>query len=341
MWRQLGLVAKTVLVIWLLVACVVPEVGETLPTETEPVAAEAEATVEPKPEVQTVTVTGSVVDGRSGPGLQHEVLAQVQQGEDLPVIGISEDRQWLHVELVGEPHWIYADLTDLAAELRSALPIMASPVADTAGMGATPTPAAAQTAADRMAESRNYFDQGMAKLNEERYGEAIRDFDRSVQLRSDYYGAYIMRGVAKTHIQRHLEALQDFDEALRLVPADLQDATLASLYRRRALTKIELERSRGALPDFDEAIRLNPDEADSFYFRGRTKFHLELYGEAIPDFDAAIRLQPDHALAYAYRALAKGITGNLVAALADVEEAIRLDPDEPNSQALRKVLTRE
>ena len=166
-----------------------PEVGETLPAETEPVVEEAEATVEPKPEAQTVTVTGSVVDVRSGPSLQHEVLAQVQQGEELPVMGISEDQQWLQVELVGEPHWIYADLTDLAAELRSALPIMAAPVADTAGMGAAPTPVAAQTAADRMAESRSYFDQGMAKLNEERYGEAIRDFDRSVQLQSDYFGA--------------------------------------------------------------------------------------------------------------------------------------------------------
>ena len=69
LWRQLGHVVKTVLGIWLLVACVVPEVGETLPTETEPVVAEAEATVEPKPEVQTVTVTGSVVDVRSGPSV--------------------------------------------------------------------------------------------------------------------------------------------------------------------------------------------------------------------------------------------------------------------------------
>ncbi len=325
------------LCLWL-TACEVPEVGESLPTETESGTAEA---AEPKPEGQTVTVTGSGVNMHSGPSLHHTVLDQVQQGVELPVTGISEDRQWLHVELDGEPRWISADLTDMEAEVRSTLPIMAASGADTVGIGPTPTPDAAPPTPDRTAEAHYYFEQGMAKLHEERYEEAIQNLDRSIQLQSDYYGAYIMRGIAKTHLQRPLEALSDFDEAIRRVPADLQETTLASLYRRRALTKVELERSQEALPDFDEAIRLNPEEADSFYFRGRTKIRLELYKEAIPDFDAAIRLQPDYALAYAFRALAKGITGNLEAALADVEEAIRLDPDEPNFLALRKALAGE
>ena len=108
-------------------------------------AAEAPA---PAPEVQapalpTVRVTGSVVNVRAGPSLEHEVLAQMQQGDVLPAVGISADREWLQVERDGALLWIFANLTNLEADVRAALPVRIAevPVEDTAGMGPTPIPA--------------------------------------------------------------------------------------------------------------------------------------------------------------------------------------------------------
>lgn len=72
-------------------------------------------------QVVTVQVTGTVVNLRVGPGLHHAVMAQVQQGEELQVTGRSGDRwdqQWLQVTLDGESRWIYADLTDIDADVQ-------------------------------------------------------------------------------------------------------------------------------------------------------------------------------------------------------------------------------
>ncbi len=108
MGRKAGCIWATVVLLWLLGAREMPTV-EALPTT--------------EPEPLTVQVTGAVVNLRSGPSLQHEVLAQVPAGDELPVTGISADRQWLHVEPGGSGRWIYADLTDVTPALRRQLAV--------------------------------------------------------------------------------------------------------------------------------------------------------------------------------------------------------------------------
>ncbi len=77
--------------------------------------------------VTTVRVTGAVVNVRSGPSVQYEILGQVQAGDRLSVTGISRNRTWLQVEVEAERRWIFADLTDVSAELRGTLAEVAAP----------------------------------------------------------------------------------------------------------------------------------------------------------------------------------------------------------------------
>ena len=72
-------------------------------------------------------VTGAVVNLRAGPSVQYAVLGQVQQGDRLPVTGLNANRTWLQVTLDGEARWIFADLTDVSAELRGTLAEVAAP----------------------------------------------------------------------------------------------------------------------------------------------------------------------------------------------------------------------
>ena len=116
----------------LLVGYALPAPGAAAETPTP--AAEVAAT--PPPEVLTVQVTGTVVNLRAGPGLAHEVQAQVQQGDELQVTGIHTDQAWLQVARAGPSLWISADLTDMAAERRHALPVVSA----TTVKGPTPTP---------------------------------------------------------------------------------------------------------------------------------------------------------------------------------------------------------
>ena len=120
-WSASGLA----LLALLLAGCAGPEGGVGPSVTPQPPAAVAPATPraapDPGPELappptratHAVRVTGSVVNLRAGPGLNHAVLGQVRQGEELRVTGISADHQWLRVEPEHGIRWIYADLTDI------------------------------------------------------------------------------------------------------------------------------------------------------------------------------------------------------------------------------------
>ena len=59
------------------------------------------------------------------------------------------------------------------------------------------------------------------------------------------------------------------------------------------------------MPDFTKAINLDPNDADSYTFRGSTKASLGDYIGSISDYDKAIELKPDNARAYFGRGTTK------------------------------------
>ena len=61
----------------------------------------------------------SILNVRSGPGTEYEVLTTVAQGTQVPIIGIGPQNQWYYVEISSlvDPAWIYQDLTTLVGSL--------------------------------------------------------------------------------------------------------------------------------------------------------------------------------------------------------------------------------
>ena len=98
----------------------------------EPVA-EPEPTIEPTPAPEpapttatwpTVTVTGTVVNLRTGPGTDHAIDGQVRAGDRLRVTGRNADGTWLqvmHPVATSELVWIYGPLTDIDSTIVQAL----------------------------------------------------------------------------------------------------------------------------------------------------------------------------------------------------------------------------
>ena len=99
------------------------------PTPVPQAVAAPEPTVEPTPEPEpplastpavqpTVTVTGTVVNLRQGPGTDHPTHGQVRSGNQLQVTGRNADGSWLrvvHPAATDGQVWIYGPLTDLDA----------------------------------------------------------------------------------------------------------------------------------------------------------------------------------------------------------------------------------
>ena len=61
----------------------------------------------------------TIMNVRSGPGTEYEVVTTVPQGTQAEIIGIGPQNQWYYVELstLDDPAWIFQDLTTLIGSL--------------------------------------------------------------------------------------------------------------------------------------------------------------------------------------------------------------------------------
>ena len=89
-----------------------PEPAVVAEPTPEPAAPEPPA----PSDATSVTVTGSAVNLRTGPGTDHPTDGQVRAGDQLSVTGRNADSTWLqvmHPVATGELVWIYGPLTDI------------------------------------------------------------------------------------------------------------------------------------------------------------------------------------------------------------------------------------
>jgi tetratricopeptide (TPR) repeat protein len=153
--------------------------------------------------------------------------------------------------------------------------------------------------------------------------EALRLFDRAIQINPKYTSAYYARAVIHNQLQEYELAIANYDRALALNP------NLYTGYFNRALLK---EQRRGDLPaalaDYDRAIALNPEYAGAYNNRGVVKLKLNDVRGALADYNKALALNPKNAVAFLNRALLKeNYLKDFPGAMADYDRALQLDPN--------------
>ena len=90
------------------------------------------------PEGVTITVTSERQNVRSGPGLQYDILGQLNQGQQARVIGTSIDYTWVIIDFRGQQGWLATYLLDVFGNLNT-VPIIAPPPTPTPGITPTAT----------------------------------------------------------------------------------------------------------------------------------------------------------------------------------------------------------
>ena len=131
---------------------------------------------------------------------------------------------------------------------------------------------------------------------------------------------YRNRGNLAYEREDYKDAIADYDIAIDKNPND------AETYYLRGRARRSLKQYEDALVDFDHAIDLNSEHKDAYYWRGRTKGILKQYEDALVDFDHVIRLDPKHTKAYYYRGITEYNLEGYEDALVDFDHALRLDP---------------
>lgn len=132
--------------------------------------------------------------------------------------------------------------------------------------------------------------------------------------------AYLGRGIAHANAGRIDEAMRDYNKALEIDPyfSDIY-TNRGNLYAARA----ELDK---AVEDYSMAIRLSPGAYKPYYNRGVIYNRTGDYGKSIPDFSEAIKLKPDCVEAYCSRGASFGNIGEEDKAILDFNKAILIDP---------------
>jgi len=99
---------------------------------------------------------------------------------------------------------------------------------------------------------------------------------------------YINSGNEKADAGDYQEAIKDYNKAIELNPKD------AEAYYNRGLAKVKLGDYRGAIEDFNKAIEINPKIAEAYNNRGVAKGDLGDYRGEIEDYNKAIEINPKH-----------------------------------------------
>ena len=119
-----------------------------LPVKAIPTPLSDSAPATPTPVFVALTVTGTVVNVRTGPGIDFPIRMQVRQGDQLLPRGLNAAGNWVQVsDPTGgtEFLWIHAPLTDLEEHHRTVLPAVAAPpLPNTPTLEPTPTAPVAQ-----------------------------------------------------------------------------------------------------------------------------------------------------------------------------------------------------
>ncbi len=172
--------------------------------------------------------------------------------------------------------------------------------------------------------ARQFFERGCELGAKGDHAGAILQYDRAIELKSDFAQAYANRGEAKRTIGKLREALIDFDKVLQLNPDDR-----VGLYCR-GVALATLGDTPGADSDLTKLLRLDPQDGDAHIARGYLRLHSNDLGGASRDFEAAVAADPKAWNAFYGRAQLKLRLRDEKGYAEDMATTIRLKPTVPD-----------
>ena len=90
-----------------------------------------------------------------------------------------------------------------------------------------------------------------------------------------------------------------------------------------------------AIEDFNKAIELDPENANTYYFRGHAYHNKGDHDRAIEDYNKTIELDPENANAYCNRGLVYGRKGEYDWSIEDCNKSLELKPDNADAYFYR------
>ncbi len=163
--------------------------------------------------------------------------------------------------------------------------------------------------------------QGNTLLALKQYEDARNAYDKAIQIQPDSWEAWIGRGNALDYLQQYREALNSFDAALKIKRDSLE------AWNSRGNVQIKLQQYSEAIASFDKAVKLESDYSPAWYSRGWALHNLRRYEEAVKSYDKAVESKPDFPQAWYQRGNALINLQKYNEAVESYEKAVQFQPN--------------
>jgi tetratricopeptide (TPR) repeat protein len=198
--------------------------------------------------------------------------------------------------------------------------------------------------------SQTYAVDGMYYIVDQKYNEAIKAFDKAIELDEECFSAYYNRGYVHFIEGRADQAISDYSTALFIEPSlhkayfnrafaykmkgQFQNAfddytralevkdDFAEAHYNRAIIRELMDDYHGALKEVEEAIEHDSEDSDLYNLKGNILVGMGNTEEAIENFEEAISLDNEHAIYYYNLGMAQIFNGNNFEGCVDIEKAI-------------------
>ena len=180
--------------------------------------------------------------------------------------------------------------------------------------------------------SEQWFQDANSHFQKGEYELAIANYNKAIELNSNFADAYNNRGLAKAGRGEHRKAIKDYDEAISF------NSRHASAFNSRGVSKACLKQYDEAIKDFNAAIKIDPMYMGAYYNRGLALNRPDQNGTAaIEDFGKVLDIRPNDAAAYYGRGLAWKSLGQLVKARENLERAQTLAQEQEFTELLQRI----
>lgn len=153
-----------------------------------------------------------------------------------------------------------------------------------------------------------------------RHEEAIKCFDKALEVNPKHEGVWNNKGLALVNLGRFEEAIKYFDKAIELNPR-LEEAC-----NNKGLALMDLDRYEEAINYFDKAIEINPRYENAWNNKGVALARLGRHGEAINNYDRALKINLGFENAWDNKGLALLNLGRFEEAVICFDNALEINP---------------
>ena len=132
---------------------------------------------------------------------------------------------------------------------------------------------------------QSYNSRGVIFAEEGNYLNAIKDYDKALSLRKDYFDANLNKAVALKNISKFSEAIKYLEICIKLKPSDYK------IYNNLGNVFKDLKKYDLARKNYTEAIKLNSNFAEAYSNRGELlQLYFDEFENAIQDYNIAIKI---------------------------------------------------